>query len=137
MKGIRKVDNDLAVPLFELLHNILVSGKGNSEEDHLSLISVLKGAKARASAVPILLRGLSGNCATIHWQVDSSDEAALVGSKEQGCRCKLICCSKSSHWDHLLEVIACTVVRFPSADMDHGRLRRSRTDYVCSNATAG
>src|ERR1700756_1215043 len=44
---------------------------------------------------------LSGNCATIHWQVDSSDKAALGGSEEHGCRCKLIRCSKSPHWDHL------------------------------------
>ena len=83
------------------------------------------------------LCGLSGSGATIHWQVDSSDEAALVGSEEYGCRRNLVRCSKSSHWDHLLEVIACTFVRCFSADMDHGRLRRSRTDDVRSNAAAG
>ena len=83
------------------------------------------------------LCGLSGSCATIHWQVDSSDEAALVGSEEHGRRCNLIRCSKSSHWDHLLEIIACTLLRCFRADMDHGRLSRSRTDYVRSNATAG
>ena len=26
----------------------------------------------------------------IHWQFDSSDEAALIGSKKHGCRCQLI-----------------------------------------------
>src|SRR6516225_8963741 len=35
-----------------------------------------------------------------------------------------------------LEVIACPFVRCFSADMDHGRLRWSRTDYVRANATA-
>ncbi len=39
MKGIRKVDNDLAVPLLELLRNILVSRKGNSQEDRISFRS--------------------------------------------------------------------------------------------------
>ncbi len=43
MKSIRKVDNDLPVPLIELIRNILVGRKGNSKEDHLSLIRVLKG----------------------------------------------------------------------------------------------
>src|ERR1700739_1797083 len=43
MKGIRKVDNDLAVPVVELLRNIRVSRKGDSEEDHLGLTSVLNG----------------------------------------------------------------------------------------------
>src|SRR5271156_2258986 len=42
MKGIRDVDNDLAIPLLELLRNILVSGKGHGEEDRLRLISILK-----------------------------------------------------------------------------------------------
>src|SRR5271156_3803118 len=42
MKGIRDVHKDLAVPLLELLRNIFVSRKGNSEEDRLSLVSVLK-----------------------------------------------------------------------------------------------
>jgi hypothetical protein len=43
IKGIHGVDNDLPVPLLELLRNIPVSGKGDSKEDHLSLISVLNG----------------------------------------------------------------------------------------------
>ncbi len=42
-KSIRKVDHDLAVPLLELLRNILVSRKWDSEEDHFSLKSVLDG----------------------------------------------------------------------------------------------
>src|SRR5216683_3453768 len=83
------------------------------------------------------LGGLFGGGATIQWQVDASDEAALVGSEEQGYRCKLICSSKSSHRDHLPEVLACTLVRFSRADMDYGRLRRSGTDHVRTDATAG
>jgi hypothetical protein len=55
---------------------------------------------------------LSGNGATIHRQVDAGDEAALVGSKEQCRRGEFIRGSKSSHWDHLLEVIAGTLVSF-------------------------
>src|ERR1700733_12759288 len=43
LKSIRNVDNDLAVPIFKLLRNIFVSRKGNSEEDDLGFISVLKG----------------------------------------------------------------------------------------------
>jgi len=35
IKSIRYVDNDLAVPLLELLRNILVSRKKYSEEDRL------------------------------------------------------------------------------------------------------
>jgi len=35
-KGIRKVNNDLAVPLLELLRNILVSRKWDSNEDNLT-----------------------------------------------------------------------------------------------------
>ena len=42
-KGIRTVDHDLAVPLLELLRNILVSRKWDSKEDNLTLISVLDG----------------------------------------------------------------------------------------------
>src|SRR5580692_7505074 len=42
-KSIRKVDDDLAVPLSELLRNILVSRKWDSEENHLRLAGVLKG----------------------------------------------------------------------------------------------
>src|SRR5260370_42301157 len=80
---------------------------------------------------------LSGNGATIHRQVDASDEAALVGGEEQCRRGKFIRGSQSSHWDHLLEVIACTFLRCFSADMDHGSLPRSRADPGCSNATAG
>ena len=45
----RKVDNDLAVPLLELLRNILVSWKWDSEEDHLSLISALNGLRKDAA----------------------------------------------------------------------------------------
>src|SRR5260370_24833574 len=80
---------------------------------------------------------LSGNGATIHRQVDASDEAALVGGEEQCRRGEFIRGSKSSPWDHLLEVVACTFVRCFSADMDHSSLRRSTTDHVRSNATAG
>jgi hypothetical protein len=39
------------------------------------------------------LGGLSGNCATINWQVDARDEAALLRSEKHGGRCKFICCS--------------------------------------------
>src|SRR5712691_6198633 len=42
-KGIRSVDHDLAVPLFESLRNIFMSRKWDSEKDHLRLISVLNG----------------------------------------------------------------------------------------------
>jgi hypothetical protein len=42
MKGKSKVDNGLAVPVSELLRNSLVSRRGNSEKDHLSLKSVLE-----------------------------------------------------------------------------------------------
>lgn len=45
--------------------------------------------------------------------------------------------SKSSHRDHLFEVVARTLVRCFSADMDHRGLRGTRADYVRSNATAG
>ena len=40
-EGIRSVHNNLAVPLLELLGNILVRTKWHSEEDDLSLIGVL------------------------------------------------------------------------------------------------
>ena len=43
IKCIRDVDNDLAFPGFELLRNILVRRKWDSEEDHPSLMSVLNG----------------------------------------------------------------------------------------------
>jgi hypothetical protein len=42
VKRIRKVDKDFPNLLLELLRNILVCRKGNSQEDHLSLTSVLK-----------------------------------------------------------------------------------------------
>ncbi len=79
------------------------------------------------------LGGLFGGGATIQWQVDASDEAALVGSEEQGYRCKLICSSKSSHRDHLPEVLACTLVRFSRAQLrgpafNEGRTQADRRD---------
>src|SRR5580658_4140307 len=46
-KGIRKVDDDLAVPPLDLLRDILVSRKWDSEEDHLRLTSVLNGLEKR------------------------------------------------------------------------------------------
>ena len=57
MKGIRDVDNDLAVPLPELLRNILASRKWHSEEDRLRLTSVLKdwGTTAAHSIVAVLI----------------------------------------------------------------------------------
>jgi integrase len=83
-----------------------------------------------------LNRGLSGRCATIDRQIDASDEAALVGGEEHRCRCELICGSKSPHRNHLPEVLACTLRRSFRADMNHGRLRRSRANHVRSDATA-
>src|SRR6185437_2805776 len=48
MKSIRCIDNDLALPLLKLLRDILVGGKWDSEEDDLSLKSVLNRLRNNA-----------------------------------------------------------------------------------------
>ena len=81
--------------------------------------------------------GLSGGRATIDWQVDARDEAALVGCEEHRRRCKVIRRSKPSHGDHLAEIFARAFWRPFRSDMNHGRLGWPRTDHVCPDATAG
>src|SRR6516225_2835175 len=66
---------------------------------------------------------LSGSYATIHGQVDSSDEAALVRSEEHGCGSKkLIRGSKPPHRNHFPEAFACTLWR-PFGSARSGRRR--------------
>src|SRR5258708_10164031 len=43
MKGIRKIDYDLAIPSIELLRNIVMSSKWDGKEDEVSLRSMLNG----------------------------------------------------------------------------------------------
>jgi transcriptional regulator of acetoin/glycerol metabolism len=64
VKGIRKVDNDLVVPLLEVLRNILVSRKGNNKEDHLSLISV-SGPRGFAIATSMSVGNADGAAASL------------------------------------------------------------------------
>ena len=48
MNGVRKVDNDLAVPVTGLLRNILLSTEWHSQEKRVCLIRVFNGLGADA-----------------------------------------------------------------------------------------
>jgi hypothetical protein len=69
--------------------------------DRTRLHDSVRTTAIREYPAPSALSALPGGSATIHWQVDTSDEAALVGSKEHRCRCKLVRSSKSSHENHI------------------------------------